>query len=250
MRPYRLAAAVPSRTTDTAESVCSTSICRCDSALSERRAHRLAQCACADRRSPVHSQAPSPIVPEHAGHLVLRRPRRPRHMRCFHPAKPTQGQPRHRQPEASGVATAILDIVTRCPALRIGFDASPHRTHLGNHTAFSDGTQADISLDQTQRGFLHQIRGVGPCADGELRKLRLLLRREPALPCSQDTGKRALTQFLDYKAYRAFNCSGSTAYPSGGGYSETSSSSRRRRYRLAICRGPVSTSMSQHVPCK
>jgi hypothetical protein len=29
--------------------------------------------------------------------------------------------------------------------------------------------------------------------------------------------------------YLVFNCSGSTAYPSGGGYSESSSSNRRRR---------------------
>ena len=40
------------------------------------------------------------------------------------------------------------------------------------------------------------------------------------------------------------------AYPSGGGNSEISSSSRLRRYRLGIWRGPVSTSISQQVPCK
>ncbi len=51
-------------------------------------------------------------------------------------------------------------------------------------------------------------------------------------------------------SYLDFNCSGKTAYPSGGGNSEISNSSRRLRYRLGICRGPVSISISQQVPCR
>src|SRR5450755_1586183 len=69
-------------------------------------------------------------------------------------------------------------------------------------------------------------------------------------PCADPRTALLSLRFQWVTVYRFFTCSGKTEYPSGGGYSPSSSSNRLRRYRLGICRGPVSTSMSQHVPCK
>jgi hypothetical protein len=62
-------------------------------------------------------------------------------------------------------------------------DACPHRR-----------AQAGFLRQQAQRGVLHQVLGVSPCLDGNLRELRFLLGCEVDFHVLQDTEMPAVKQ--------------------------------------------------------